>query len=466
MRSAEEMESRLLHLASHAKAWNWLCIAAVLVNATLENILVPALPQIRASLSLSAGEAAWLFSILLITAAVSLPTTGRLGDAYGPRWLIVGVLAVVNLGVACAAVAQSYPLLLLGLALQGPMLCLVPLALSLQREIRSASEDENVTSAGLIAAASASTLVGMLLATIVLERFSFRILFWATLGLDLPLLAGALLLIRNHSALKRPSARIDWLGALLLGCGLFGLLTGISLSETSYAEALAVASGALILLGAALRRFRVAREPLIELDLLFAPRIAYAALIQFGAGFGTFGMFVILPMIISSAPEKGGFGLGGSTVSLCLLPFGVTGLVSPAAIPLLRGRLSSGTILLLGSISLLLAPLAALESSLPSFAIGAGLLGVGIGITVTQTFDLIGMGLPADRVATFSALAYVLRMVGNAFGGLVIGVIAGSALTNAFSWGLAAAAFAMLIPLLASIALIGQGRRVSDPSTA
>ena len=455
-----------MHDASHAKAWNRLCIAAVLVNATLENILVPALPQIRANLSLSAGEAAWLFSILLITAAVSLPITGRLGDAYGPRWLIVGVLGIVNLGVASAAVAQSYPLLLLGLALQGPMLCLVPLALSLQREIRSSSKHVNVSSAGLIAAASASTLVGMLLATMILEKFSVRILFWATLGLDLPLLACALLLIRNHSAIRRTRARIDWLGALLLSGGLFGLLTGISLSETSYSEALTVASGAFILLGAALWRVRVAREPLIELDLLLAPRIAYAALIQFGAGFGTFGMFVLLPMIISASPEKGGFGLGGSTVSLCLLPFGVTGLVSPAAIPLLRGWLSSGTVLLLGSISLLLAPLVALESSLPSFAISAGVLGVGIGITVTQTFDLIGTGLPADRVATFSALAYVLRMVGNAFGGLVIGVIAGSALGNASTWGLAVAAFAMLIPLLASVALIGHGRRVSNPATA
>lgn len=447
--------------ASHAKAWNWLCIAAVLVNATLENILVPALPQIRASLSLSAGEAAWLFSILLITAAVSLPITGRLGDAFGPRWLIVGVLVIVNLGVATAALAQTYSLLLLGLALQGPMLCLVPLALSLQREIRSATQNENVSSAGLIAAASASTLVGMLLATMVLERFSFRILFWATLGLDLPLLGGALLLIREHSAIRRASTKIDWFGALLLSLGLFGLLTGIGLSEASLKEASAVALAALFLLGAALWRFRIAREPLIDLDLLLAPRIAYAALIQFGAGFGTFGMFVILPMIVSSPPEKGGFGLGGSTVSLCLLPFGVTGLVSPAVVPLLRGWLSSGAILLLGSISLLLAPLVALEFSLASFAISAGLLGIGIGVLVTQTFDLIGAGLPADRVATFSALAYVLRMVGNAFGGLVLGIIAGSAVGNAFTWGLAAAASAMLIPTLASMALLSQGQRVT-----
>lgn len=458
------MKSGFGHDASHAKAWNRLCIIAVLVNATLENILVPALPQIRASLSLSAGEAAWLFSILLTTAAVSLPITGRLGDIYGPRRLIVGVLAIVNLGVAIAAFAQSYPVLMLGLALQGPMLCLVPLALSLQREIRSAGEDD-VSSAGLIAAASASTLVGMLLATIVLEKFSFRFLFWATLGLDLPLLAVALLLIFHHPPTHRARAGVDWFGAILLSGGLFGLLTGIGLSETSFRQALAVSAGALVLLAAALWRFRVASEPLIDLNLLFAPRIFFAAIIQFGAGFGTFGMFVILPMIISAPPGKGGFGLGGSTVSLCLLPFGVTGLVSPAAIPVLRGRLPSGTILLVGSAFLLLAPLVAmLGSSLAGFAFSAALLGIGIGILVTQTFDLIGEGLPADRVATFSALAYVLRMVGNAFGGLVIGIIAGSAGGDSFKWGLGAAAVSMLVPMLASFVLVRQGRRAGAPA--
>jgi dipeptide/tripeptide permease len=104
------------------------------------------------------------------------------------------------------------------------------------------------------------------------------------------------------------------------------------------------------------------------------------------------------------------------------------------------------------------------ESSLAGFAISAALLGIGIGILVTQTFDLIGEGLPADRVATFSALAYVLRMVGNAFGGLVIGIIAGSPGGDAFKWGLGAATVSMLIPLLASFALVGQVRKTGAPA--
>lgn len=441
--------------AGQVKAWNWLCIAAVLINATLESILVPALPQIRASFSLTPAKAAWLFSILLITAAVSLPITGRLGDIYGPRRLIVGILGIVNIGVASAAVAQSYPLLLLGLALQGPVLCLVPLALSLLRETDSAGQDGNVSSAGLIAAASASTLLGMLLASQVLERWSFRMLFWGTLGCDLLLFGAALLLIRKHAAIRRTAARIDWLGALLLSGALVGLLMGISISETSFAEALGMAAGGLMLLGAALWHFRVTPAPLIELDLLFTPRIAYAALAQFGAGFGTFGMFVVLPMIISSSPAKGGFGLGASMVSYCLLPFGVTGLVSPAAIPLMRGWLSSGIILLLGSFFLVLAPLVALiKPSLVGLATSTGLLGIGIGMVITQSFDLIGDALPADRVATFSALAFVLRMVGNAFGGLALAVIASSAISDGFAWALGSAAVAMLIPVFASIALL------------
>lgn len=437
-----------------ARLWNGLCVAAVLVNATLESMLVPALPQVRASLDLSATESAWLFSSMLLVGAIALPIVGRLGDVLGSRRLVVAVLASVTAGVGVAGAATSFPMLLVGQMLQGPMFCLVPLALSLLREITAERPGSSASSAGIIAAASASTFIGMLLGGIVLDHLSYRLLFWATFACDIPLLAIAVKLSRAWPARSGASARIDWFGALLLAAGLLGLLLGLTLIEFRPAASLPVALVGLVALVAAFRWFVRARSPLLDPRLLRLPAVASAAIIQFGAGFGTFGMFVTIPMIVTAPPLEGGLGLGASATSFCLLPFGVAGFVSPAVIPLLHRWLSSGAILLIGSAVLILAPLLALSSmSLIGLGAAAALLGFGVGMVVTQSFDLLGLSLPPDHVASLGGFIYVLRMVGNAVGGLVSAILVSALPKPSFGWALAAAAIAMTIPTFASLSL-------------
>src|SRR3546814_14750599 len=50
--------------------WNLLVIAAVLVNATFETMLVPAIPLIREDLGLTAPQSAWVLTALMLAAAV------------------------------------------------------------------------------------------------------------------------------------------------------------------------------------------------------------------------------------------------------------------------------------------------------------------------------------------------------------------------------------------------------------
>src|SRR3546814_5395261 len=63
--------------------WNLLVIAAVLVNATFETMLVPAIPLIREDLGLTAPQSAWVLTAFMLAAAVSLPIVGKLGDIFG-----------------------------------------------------------------------------------------------------------------------------------------------------------------------------------------------------------------------------------------------------------------------------------------------------------------------------------------------------------------------------------------------
>src|SRR3546814_4445078 len=49
--------------------------------------------------------------------------------------------------------------------------------------------------------------------------------------------------------------------------------------------------------------------------------------------------------------------------------------------------------------------------------IAMGTLGFGIGLLLTQSFDLVGSTVAPHRVASIGSLIYVLKMVGAALGG-------------------------------------------------
>src|SRR3546814_3287048 len=79
--------------------WNLLVIAAVLVNATFETMLVPAIPLIREDLGLTAPQSAWVLTAFMLAAAVSLPIVGKLGDIFGSERVLTAVFGALTIGV-------------------------------------------------------------------------------------------------------------------------------------------------------------------------------------------------------------------------------------------------------------------------------------------------------------------------------------------------------------------------------
>ena len=82
-------------------------------------------------MSLSAGE--WLLTITLLTGALATPVMGRLADGPRQRTVILVALAAVVVGCVLAAVSTGFALLLVGRALQGLGLGLLPVAMAIAR---------------------------------------------------------------------------------------------------------------------------------------------------------------------------------------------------------------------------------------------------------------------------------------------------------------------------------------------
>jgi MFS family permease len=55
--------------------------------ALLQSLVVPALPQIQDSLNTTESAVGWVLTAFLLSASVTTPIIGRLGDMYGKERL-------------------------------------------------------------------------------------------------------------------------------------------------------------------------------------------------------------------------------------------------------------------------------------------------------------------------------------------------------------------------------------------
>src|ERR1700685_1408497 len=100
------------------------------VVSSLGAPLVPPLSQ-GYGVSLSTGE--WILTITLLTGALATPVMGRLADGPRQRAVILVALGAVVVGCVLSAVSNGFTVLIIGRALQGVGLGLLPVAMAIAR---------------------------------------------------------------------------------------------------------------------------------------------------------------------------------------------------------------------------------------------------------------------------------------------------------------------------------------------
>ena len=150
--------------------------------ALLQSLVVPALPEIQASLHTSESAVAWVLTAFLLSASVFTPIIGRLGDMYGKERLLLIVLVLLAVGTLISAVATSLWLMLLGRVIQGVGGGIFPLAFSI---IRDEFPNERVPGAiGLVSSLlGIGGGAGVVFAGIITENLSYHWLFWFPLAM-------------------------------------------------------------------------------------------------------------------------------------------------------------------------------------------------------------------------------------------------------------------------------------------
>ncbi|MGW8379441.1 MFS transporter [Streptomyces sp. ODS28] len=190
------------------------------------SMLSPALKSIQDTLGATSAEVGMTQTAFFTSAALFSLFLPRLGDVIGRRRVLTGMLVLMVVGCAVAALAQNVPMLFVGRVIQGVSGPTVPLCLIMLR-MEVTEPKKYGTLLGVITAvnggiAGVDSLAGGYLA----DHYGFGAVFWAmaVVGAVAAVLVGAL----TPESRAEDSTRMDWPGVLLLVISVGTLLTALN----------------------------------------------------------------------------------------------------------------------------------------------------------------------------------------------------------------------------------------------
>lgn len=445
-------------------------VYATLVMSVVAVLGAPLVPTIAIEQNVSLETAQWVLTGPLMIGAVLTPLVGRLADGPHRKSVVTATLLLVLLGSVICASVTWFPIFIVGRAMMGAGLGIVPMAISVGRDFFSAEKARNG-----IALLSISTPFGIGLGYpitgAIAELSSYQVAYWFAAVVSL---SGIILVWRVVPDISPHTPRkLDLAGALLLGVALVGLLLAISQGrvwgwssvETLSCLAIALVSGAMWVWW----ELRVA-NPLVELRLARHPLVMSSNIMALLLGISLQGISSLVNRYIQSPPEVGyGFHAGLFLTGLILMPSSFGSLASNYTSRWLHMRMGPAIMLPIGvGITGLTALSLAFQRDSPGLLAAVMLInGFGISTAFAAMPALIIQAVPPEETGSAMGLNTVLRSVGGSIGSaasiavLSTSIPAGGELptdhgyTTAFLSGAIAGAVAVAL----SLALTWRARR-------
>jgi predicted MFS family arabinose efflux permease len=389
------------------------------VSTAVGSLGAPLLPTIARLDGVSLGNSQWALTVSLLTGAVAAPVLGRLSDGQRRRGTIMGALVVVAAGCVLAAIPLGFGWLLVGRAMQGIGLGLVPLGIAAARDALPAEKaGPGIALLGVTTAAGLG--VGYPVAGAITQFLGLSAAFWAGALLTLLALVGVALVVPD--APDRPRRRLDWLGAVLLTATIAGLLLVCAEGPVwgwGSAALISVAVGSVVV-GAAWVWWELrAPAPLVDVRLLRHPSVLAADVMVVLVGVGIYPLLSLVVRYVQTPAGSGyGFGYPAAIAGLMLVPYSLASFAASRVIrPLLR-RASLEALIFGGSGILVVSMVVFLlgRSNLILLIVSMALAGFGIGAIFAIQPAQLHVGVPAEETGSANSFYQVLRYVGYSLG--------------------------------------------------
>ncbi|QYN32179.1 MFS transporter [Pseudonocardia sp. DSM 110487] len=399
-------------------------------------VLILATPALSEALHPSGTQLLWITDVYGFLIAGSLVTMGTLGDRIGRRRLLLAGATAFGLASLLAAFAPTAELLILARALLGIAgATLMPSTLALLRNL-FVDEAQRRFAIGLwVTSFSAGTVVGPLVAGVLLQHFWWGSVFLLNLPVMVALLiVGPRLLPEVRDPAPGP---FDLPGAALSVLALLALIYGVKRVAEAGADPTALAA---LLVGAAVgvvfvRRQRRIAHPLLDVGLFRSVPFRTSAMINILIGVVLAGIFLFvaqyLQLVLGMSPLEAGLWTipptAGIIAGSLLAPVLVRRIPAP--------RVVSGG-LAVAAVGLLVLAQVGSEPDLALVVTGLTVLGIGAAPASTLSVDLIIGSAPPERAGAASAVSETGNELGNALGIALLGSVGVAVYRGAMGGGL------------------------------
>jgi EmrB/QacA subfamily drug resistance transporter len=412
-------------------------LAALMLSTGLvaldSTIIATAVPSVVGDVG-GFSQFPWLFSIYLLTQAVTVPLYGKFADVVGRRPVMFFGIAVFLLGSVLCGLAWSMPALIIFRAIQGMGAGAVqPMSMTMVGDMYTVEERARVQ--GYIASVwGIAAVLGPTLGGVFAQYLSWRWIFFV----NLPLGAVAAWTLARHFKEKvtRRAHRIDYTGAVLLtaGCSLviLGLLEGgVAWGWASVPSLLIFAAGVVTLVAFVLVERRAA-EPILPLWVFRHRTLTGGSLSALCVGALVMGLSSYVPTyaqgVLGTGPLVAGF-------TLAALSMGWPLAASQAGRLYLRigfrdTALIGSVVFVIGTV--LCATLSA-HAQVLHVAAACFVVGVGLGLAAGPVLVAIQSSVDWDRRGLVTGANMFSRSIGSAVGVAVFGAIANATLAGRFA---------------------------------
>lgn len=397
-------------------------MVAMFLGAVEGTIVTTAMPTIVKDLN-GFELISWVFSLYLLTSAISTPIYGKLSDLYGRKNVLCTGIVIFLIGSSLCGLSQNMYQLIAFRALQGLGAgSIFTVTYTIVGDVFSLSERAKVQG-WLSTVWGIASLVGPFLGGFLIDTLSWNWIFFINLPFGI---LSIILLQRNLSeTFEKKNHKIDYAGTAVLSLAIMALLYGV-LSGGKSNNWLSVPIILSLALAFVLLTFfyfieRKAVEPIFPFEI-FTKTNTVVNVISFLGSAVLIGVDVYMPIYIQNV-----LGFSATVSGLAVAPLSVSWLLSSVilakAIPGFGERIVIGmsNLVLLISCSLLL--VLGTGSPLILVVIYTFIMGFGFGGGFTTLTIVVQASVDYSKRGAATASNALIRTLGQTIGVSVLGSI-------------------------------------------
>ncbi len=376
----------------------------------------------------------WLFSVYLLTQAVTTPLYGKLADVLGRRPVMFAGIAAFLLGSVLCGFAWSMLSLIIFRAVQGIGAgAISPMSMTIIGDLYTVEERARVQ--GYVAGVwGASSVIGPTLGGVFADYLSWRWIFFVNIPLGL---VAAWMLARHlKERVERREHRIDYLGASLLvtGCTLLILGTlegGTTWAWTSVPSVTIFAVGAVLMVAFWFVERRAA-EPVLPLWVFRHRTLVGGNLAAVVVGALLIGLTTFVPNFAQGVLGASAV-VAGFVVAAMTLGWPIAATLSGRIYLRIGFRdtaLTGAAVIIAGTV---MCAVLGRYTGIPMLAVACFVVGIGLGLMSSPNLVAVQSVVGWDRRGVVTGTNMFFRSIGSAVGAAVFGAIANTTLDRRFA---------------------------------